>query len=208
MRLLLIHDDMDWLTQRFHEVNHVLGASGFTIPEGDEAICEMPHLFIAHEACTLAVPVPVSRELIKLAMGSSKLGTQGISTSGQASDIAEQQFPDSARDSSTKNAFRHALGTGMVAQGLGGGALGAALAKGIGYSWEGWGLYDQGTGPAHVLDTKHDLNANAIGADVSQKTNNQQEMITALRNLALQSVPVKPPGFFEPSPGYLTRTEQ
>ncbi len=38
---------------------------------------------------------------------------------GQASDIAEQRFPGYDRDGSSKNAFRHALGTGMLAQVLG-----------------------------------------------------------------------------------------
>ena len=58
----------------------------------------------------------------------------------QASDVADQMFPGSARDSSTKNAFRHALGTGMLAQEVGnnlGGSvparmLGASLAKMVG----------------------------------------------------------------------------
>ena len=57
-----------------------------------------------------------------------------------ASDIADREFPGSDRDSGSKNAFRHALGTGMVAQELGGGAIGAGVAKLIGYGWEGAGM--------------------------------------------------------------------
>ena len=47
----------------------------------------------------------------------------------RADGIAEKAFPDSARDASTKNAFRHALGTGMLTQELGGGPIAATLAK-------------------------------------------------------------------------------
>lgn len=38
----------------------------------------------------------------------------------RADNSAEQAYPDSARDASTKNAFRHALGTGILTQELGG----------------------------------------------------------------------------------------
>lgn len=128
----------------------------------------------------------------------------------QASDIAEQEFPDSARDSSTKNAFRHALGTGMLAQRMGGGLLGQNVAKAVGYGWEGWGLLDGDNrkNPQHREDTLHDLNANAIGAATARKTNNQAELVQALKRLALESVPAQPPGAFAPSPGYMTRSAQ
>lgn len=121
---------------------------------------------------------------------------------GQADDLAERHFPGSARDASTKNAFRHALGTGMMAQKLGGGHAGAMLAKLAGYGWEGLNGFTGGE------DMRHDLNANAIGARVATQTRNQGEMVEALRRLALQSAPAAAPGFFERSPGYLTRSGQ
>lgn len=137
----------------------------------------------------------------------------------QADSIAEQEFPNSARDSSTKNAFRHALGTGLIAQHLGAsngglqGVAAATLAKVAGYGWELMGA-DKYMGSmqdpqpnAYRTDTKHDLNANSIGASMAMGTD-QAGLIDALRTMAKQSVVAKPPGIFESSPGYLTRTVQ
>lgn len=125
----------------------------------------------------------------------------------RADGIAEKEFPNSARDASTKNAFRHALGTGMMTQALGGGQLGGALAKGAGYLWEGLGAKDYiDNRPGYRDDTKHDLNANAVGASVAQRTMGQEELVNALRGLAENSSQQKPPGMLESSPGYLTRT--
>ena len=128
----------------------------------------------------------------------------------QADHIAESMFPGSARDSSTKNAFRHALGTGMLAQELGGGPVAATAAKGAGYLWEGLGALDRlrYANEGGRQDMLHDLNANAVGASVAQRTGSQAELVEALRQMALQSVPSKPPSAFAPSPGYLTRTER
>ena len=136
---------------------------------------------------------------------------------GEADQIAEQNFPDSARDSSTKNAFRHALGTGMMAQQLGAGRGGlhgvaaATLAKLAGYGWEGLGA-DKYTGSMNNLqptayrnDTKHDLNANALGASAAMGTD-QAGLVKALKSMAQQSQVQQPPGLFESSPGYMTRT--
>lgn len=127
---------------------------------------------------------------------------------GQADRIAEEMFPDSARDSSTKNAFRHALGTGMLAQGLGGGDVGAALAKMAGYGWEALGAKDLITSAAHREDTRHDLNANAIGAAIASQTQSQQDLVNALAKMARTSRNEQPPAAYAPSPGYMTRTER
>jgi hypothetical protein len=127
---------------------------------------------------------------------------------GRADDIAERTFPGSARDASTKNAFRHALGTGMLAQELGGGHVGAALAKLAGYGWEGMGMLDgSNRGPAKMEDMRHDLNANAIGAEQARLNPSHEGLVQALKRFALQSVPVHAPGVFSRSPGYLTRTD-
>jgi hypothetical protein len=128
---------------------------------------------------------------------------------GRADDIAERTFPGSARDASTKNAFRHALGTGMLAQELGGGHVGATLAKMAGYGWEGLGLIDgSNRSPAKAEDMRHDLNANAIGAEQARLNPSHEDLVQALKKLALQSAPVSAPGVFSRSPGYLTRTAQ
>ena len=125
----------------------------------------------------------------------------------RADAIAERNFPGSARDSSVKNGFRHALGTGLLAQELGGGHIGAGLAKGAGYLWEALGASNWGD-PKYRQDVKHDLNANAVGAKAAKSTKNAAELEEILRRAALTGAPVNPPGFFESSPGYLTRTER
>lgn len=138
---------------------------------------------------------------------------------GEADQIAEQNFPGSARDSSTKNAFRHALGTGMMAQELGAGNGGmqgvaaATLSKLAGYGWEGLGLgkymgsMQDPKAENYRTDTQHDLNANAIGASAAMGTD-RNGLIEALQRMSRQSVVAKPPGIFDQSPGYLTRTVQ
>jgi hypothetical protein len=126
----------------------------------------------------------------------------------EADRIAEQAFPGSARDASTKNAFRHALGTGMLAQELGGGKLGAAAAKLAGWGWELPTMLDPRSTAAQREDMRHDLNANAIGASVAQQTGSRAELVEALRRMALQSVPTNAPAAFAPSRGFLTRSEQ
>lgn len=126
----------------------------------------------------------------------------------RADNIAEQMFPGSARDSSTKNAFRHALGTGMLTQELGGGPVAAGMAKGAGYLWEGLGAMKFIDDPKYRQDTLHDLNANALGARTAMSTANQEELVKALQGMALRSVPTSAPGVFERSPGYMTRTVQ
>jgi hypothetical protein len=98
----------------------------------------------------------------------------------EADRIAEQRFPNSARDNSAKNDFRHALGTGMLAQRLGGGFLGANLAKMAGYGWEALGAKEFIRDEKHRQDTLQDLKANAIGARFAQETDNQQELIRQL----------------------------
>ena len=132
-----------------------------------------------------------------------------------ADNIAEQRFPGYDRDGSTKNAFRHALGTGMISQELAdamGGSvpakhLGAALAKIAGYGWEApsWGGSKNGK---QTLDSLHDLNANAVGASESIYANNQAELIRNLEALARSSKQEFPPTVLQPSPGYLTRTHR
>lgn len=124
----------------------------------------------------------------------------------EADRIAEDVFPDSARDASTKNAFRHALGTGMLTQALGGNAASAAAAKVVGWGWELPTLLDRNATDEQRVDSRHDLNANAVGAATARKTGSQAELVEALKRLAVQSAPVAPPGAFEASPGHLTRT--
>ena len=124
----------------------------------------------------------------------------------RADDIAEREFPDSARDASTKNAFRHALGTGMLTQELGGGPMAAAVAKMAGWGWEGLGARQLINSPQHRLDTRHDLNANNIGASVAMASKNEAELVARLKQLASVARVEQPPGFFERGRPYLSRT--
>lgn len=131
----------------------------------------------------------------------------------QADRIAEERFPDSARDNSRKNAFRHALGTGMMAQQLGGGPIAATAAKLAGYGWEGLGamyeLRDHGQIREHYRsDALHDLNANNVGASLAVNTRNQAELVEALSRLANGSIKGKAPGLFEYGQPRLTHTER
>ena len=126
----------------------------------------------------------------------------------RADDIAEREFPDSARDASTKNAFRHALGTGMLTQELGGGPMAAAVAKMAGWGWEGLGARQLINSPEHRLDTRHDLNANNIGASVAMASKNEAELVARLKQLASVARVEQPPGFFERGRPYLSRTVQ
>lgn len=130
---------------------------------------------------------------------------------GEADNIAEQMYPNSVRDSSTKNAFRHALGTGMIAQHLGAsngglqGVAAATLAKLAGYGWEGMAGFDNLTKHGKLTDTQHDLNANSLGANAAMGTD-RQGLIQALQGMANASVVDRPPSAFEYSPGYMTRS--
>jgi len=126
----------------------------------------------------------------------------------RAFSISENRFPDSARDSSMKNAFRHSLGTGMIAHKLGGGVLGATAAKLAGYGWESLGAADNIRNPEQWEDTKHDLNANAIGAAVATQTENQQQLEDMLEAMTRRSRVRKPLDAFEPSHGQMTRSQR
>lgn len=124
----------------------------------------------------------------------------------RADAIAEENFPNSARDSSQKNAFRHALGTGMLTHELGGGYIAEALAKRAGNIWEGIGLQKIIDDPKHRVDSQHDTNANALGAYTARNTHSQADLVNALRKMAWESKEEAPPSFWQASPGYMTRT--
>lgn len=127
----------------------------------------------------------------------------------RASDIAEATYGQrSARDASEKNAFRHALGTGMLAHKIGGGPLGAIAAKLVGYGWEAPTLLDPRSTPAERADSKHDLNANAVGAWVSMGAQDQAALVEALKGYAARSAVSEPPSVFARHQGRLTRSVQ
>lgn len=141
---------------------------------------------------------------------------KGIAAIPERADrIAETMYPNDARDSSQKNAFRHALGTGLMSQHFGAGSgpvgnvVGPAVGKGAGYLWEalGYALDPQKVAnKAYNTDTLHDLNANAIGASLAGKTSDPNVLVNQLRSLVDSSRQQQPPSALSTSPGYLTYT--
>lgn len=132
-----------------------------------------------------------------------------------ADDEAEKRFPDDERDNSKKNAFRHALGTGRLAQMLGadndipvvGGLISTAAqgaAKGAGYLWEAMGAKQNMKDPT---DMKHDLNANAHGAEQAAQTRGYGELADRLELMARSASKEEPPGVFSPARKHLTYTK-
>lgn len=134
-------------------------------------------------------------------------GRDLLSTDVQATDAANQRFPDEPWNSSAKNAFRHSAATGMLAQKLGGGQAGYLASKGAGYLWE---LLDAGKfmrDAAHREDTLHDLNANAIGAREATRYKTQTELLDALEGYvrnARAEYPIRQ--YFDPFDTYMTKS--
>lgn len=125
----------------------------------------------------------------------------------RADGIAEGIYgASSARDASAKNAFRHALGTGMLTQKLGGGPIAGTAAKMAGYAWEMPTLMAYGSTKEEQADSRHDLNANALGAYLATKTGSQEELVKALRSYAAKSVVQDAPPVLSRPVGYLTRS--
>lgn len=132
------------------------------------------------------------------------------SFTGQADAIAEREFPGSARDASMKNAFRHALGTGILTHELGGGPIAAGIAKMAGYGWEGASALGELRANGRLSqdfkrDSLHDLNANSIGAGAAQYLD-RAALIQHLKGLATNAAVAEPPGVFSPNQGRLSRT--
>lgn len=157
--------------------------------------------------------------LFKLAMGANQVKQTTDNTLDRIKNIphnadedAQKYFPDSARDASTMNAFRHALGTGRLAHELGAGngglwgGVAGSLAQGTGMIWEGLGAPSYLASQKHRTDTDHDFRANSVGALVAQGTKNDEELVNALKLLANQSKVQRPPDWHGPMSYTLTRS--
>ena len=128
----------------------------------------------------------------------------------QADAEAERRFPNQARDESVKNAYRHALGTGRLAQLWGGNSgipgveeAAQGAAKLAGYGWEALG------GPENwgSQDMRHDLNANAIGASEARYAQDFKALADALAGHASRAQRHEPLHPLEPTRGYFTYTK-
>jgi hypothetical protein len=147
-----------------------------------------------------AAKVPVAAALDKFGRLSS--------FASRASDIAEREFPNSPRDSSDKNAFRHALGTGILTRELGGNQISGLAAKMAGYGWEAMDAKRLIKDPQHRTDTLHDLNANAIGANYAAYPQTEAELIARLKTVAQAAPMEQPPSLFSGKRNHMTRTER
>jgi len=157
--------------------------------------------------------------LFKLSMGANQVkddmatALKRIGNIPHAADVkAQEEFPNSARDASTMNAFRHSLGVGRLAHELGAGKGGlwggvaGTLAQGAGMLWEGLGAPSYLASQKHRNDTDHDFRANSVGALVAQGTKNDTELVNALRLLANQSSVQRPPDWHGPMSYTLTQS--
>lgn len=125
---------------------------------------------------------------------------------GRADNIAEEMFPDDARDSSRKNAFRHALGTGMVTQRLGNNWLSGKAAETLGLGWEFMGANRFIRDADHREDTFHDLLANRAGRITALDSETEAELIEKLANLANESQNRPAPRFWYGREAQMTHT--
>lgn len=144
------------------------------------------------------------------AMGQSADWWNDLKTfTGKASDEADKRFPDQARDSSQKNAFRHALGAGRLAQlmgadsGIPGLSQGAQLAaKLAGYGWEAPGENNWGS-----EDSRHDLNANSFGIGQASSNPGFDALANTLESFARKASNEQAPQPFVQGKPYLTYTK-
>jgi hypothetical protein len=72
--------------------------------------------------------------------------------------------------------------------------------------WEGFGKFG-GDDKEAQRDSRHDLYANAIGADDAKHTKGFDELAQRLKMRAALSRKEEPPALSEQSPGYFTHTK-
>lgn len=162
--------------------------------------------------------------LAKLLMERTPLGgatkiaeLKGIAA--EARDASGQAFPEQGWNETQRNAYRHALGMGRAAQALGAdqggirGKMGGLAAKGLGYGWEAMDGFGAMNGQG--VDTRHDLNNNAVGIAQAQALGEsglgpaaQREILAQqLKLMAEQSRVEQPPGIASSARQHMTRTK-
>lgn len=134
----------------------------------------------------------------------------------RASAASKDVFPKQDWDNTQRNALRHSLWVGGMAKAMGAGPdspvltpLAQTAAKGFGYLHEGISnTHDMFTGQtrpiAHARDTRHDLNNNAVGAEMAGYARDDQELLRALSNMAVTARAGKPVGMDAMSDGRLS----
>ncbi len=141
-----------------------------------------------------------------------------MAPANRASQFSQATFPGQDWDNSQRNALRHSLWIGGVAQAMGAGPDNPVLtpvaqvaAKGLGYiheglsnSWDAFKNAHQGDGGLHDQDTRHDLNANAVGAEMAGYAKTPEELQRVLANMAVTARQGAPVGMFQMSDGRLS----
>ena len=84
--------------------------------------------------------------------------------------------------------------------------MAATLAKMAGYGWEALGAKQFLADPRYQEDTRHDLNANNIGASVATQVRDEAELVVRLKAMAQGSVASAPPGIFQRGVPHMTHT--
>ena len=131
-------------------------------------------------------------------------------TYSRAASEAERRFPNQDPNNTQKNAFRHALGSGYLAQQLGAGGnpimnlLAQGLAQGAGHAWEAMSLPQNMADP---VDMRHDLNNNYIGIKEAASQKDFDALSNQLYRMAIEAKKEQPPGAFSPARPYMTYTE-
>ena len=134
-----------------------------------------------------------------------------------ASLLSKQQFPGQDWDLTQRNALRHATWVGGMARAMGAGPdapiltpIAQGLAKGAGYANEGISYAERILkgepldDPAYVNDTLHDLNANAVGAQVAGQALTDVDFKKMLIAKAMGAQVRPPAGLLQPSDGQLS----
>ena len=134
----------------------------------------------------------------------------------RASKASQAMYPGQDWDNSQRNALRHSMWIGGMAQAMGAGPdnpirtpLAQVAAKGLGVAHEGISnAYDWWEGkaptPAQSRDTRHDLNNNAIGAEMAGYTKDNDGLLRALSAMSANGRAGAPVGMLAMSDGRLS----
>lgn len=139
-----------------------------------------------------------------------------MAPANRASKLSQGVFPEQDWELSQRNALRHSAWVGGMAQAMGAHPdnpirtpLAQLAAKGLGYGHEmasaldGW-IENRPRGAKEKRDTLHDLNNNAIGAEMAGMTRNNEDLYRALSAMAVNSRMGAPVSGFSLSDGRLS----
>ena len=166
-------------------------------------------------------PSQIADTLAGYGMDAIKLAARPIMKPAyRASKLSQDVFPNQEWDNSQRNALRHSAWIGGLAQAMGASPdnpirtpIAQTIAKGLGYGHELVSALDdyrtgKVAGPAQKRDTLHDLNNNAIGAEMAGHTRNNEDLYRALAAMAVNARMGEPVGRFSMSDGRLSADQE